>query len=132
LYGDFEVWAASYCDPNVFASFEAFGKAAGFAEKYDAEDEELERAKITCLSRIDAPKKPADRFYDAVWFYMTETPDDFLRKYRDEVVQTDVGRIRALAPYIERAFEDASFFAAVPALDEGQTAFDTVVCLYDV
>ena len=124
INGDFFISASSYRDPNPHSSMEVFGKIADFAKNYHASPEELERTKISCLSWTDVPKKAANRFHSAVWKLLAEEPADMEQVYRNEVVNTTLEQIRALAPYIEKATRNASFAVAAEEIGEVFAEYD--------
>lgn len=95
----------SYRDPNLMETYEVYKNAAVYVRDFSADDRDMTKYIIGAISRLDTPLTPSAEGNFSYIAYLMGLDDEDLQKDRDEVLGTDVDKIRALAPYVEAATE---------------------------
>ena len=90
----------SYRDPNLMETYEIYKNAPKYVENFDASDRDMTKYIIGAISKLDAPLTPSTEGNYCLAAYLTGITEEDIQKSRDEVLSTDVSKIRALAPYI--------------------------------
>lgn len=90
----------SYRDPNLMETYEIYKNAPKYVENFDASDRDMTKYIIGAISKLDAPLTPSTEGNYCLAAYLTGITEEDIQKSRDEVLSTDVFKIRALAPYI--------------------------------
>ena len=90
----------SYRDPNLMETYEIYKNAPKYVENFDASDRDMTKYIIGAISKLDAPLTPSTEGNYCLVAYLTGITEEDIQKSRDEVLSTDVSKIRALAPYI--------------------------------
>lgn len=87
----------SYRDPNLANTLAVYDETAAFLRGLELSDDELTRAIIGAVGKIDAYQLPDAKGYTSLTRYLTGETDERLQKYRDEVLSTTVADFHALA-----------------------------------
>ena len=78
----------SYRDPNLLATLDNYDGTANFLKELDLSDEELTKIIIGAIGGIDTYRLPDAKGRASLSRYLTHISDEFLQKYRDEVLAT--------------------------------------------
>ena len=91
----------SYRDPNLSKTYAVYKEAAEYVANFEALDRDMFKYIIGAISKLDTPMTPSAEGAYSFLCYLSGVTDAQLQKDRDEVLATNVARIRELAPYIE-------------------------------
>lgn len=95
----------SYRDPNLMETYEVYRNAADYVRSFSADERDMTKYIIGAISKLDMPLTPSAEGNFSYIAYLMGLDDEDLQKDRDEVLGTDVDKIRALASYVEAAAE---------------------------
>jgi hypothetical protein len=79
---------ASYRDPNLAATLEAYGQTADFLKNLQLDEDELTRSLIGAIGAVDAYHLPDAKGYTDTIYYLTGQTDERRQKLRDELLST--------------------------------------------
>jgi Zn-dependent M16 (insulinase) family peptidase len=88
---------ASYRDPNLAATLEAYGQTADFLKNLQLDEDELTRALIGAIGGIDTYLLPDAKGYTDMVRYLTGQTDEKRQKLRDELLSTTADDFKAFA-----------------------------------
>ncbi len=118
---------ASYRDPNLSATLDAYGQTAGFLKNLQLDDDELTRALIGAIGGIDAYLLPDARGYsDMVRWLMGQT-DETRQQRRDEVLSTTAADFKAFAEFLSMDKAVTSVLSSPEVIKKSGVAFQTVL-----
>ena len=100
-----DVMFSSYRDPNLKRTSDVYLNAPEYIEKFDASEREMRKYIIGTISNMDTPMSAADRSGREFTQYMSETTYEMLQREREDVLNTDVVKIRSLAPKFRKALD---------------------------
>ncbi|MCR4716321.1 MAG: insulinase family protein [Lachnospiraceae bacterium] len=103
---------SSYRDPNLEDTFNVFSKAADYVESFDVDDRTMLKYIIGAISSMDTPLTPSAWGSASFAAYLSDLTDEMRQQDRDEVLATNVDRIRELAPIV-RAVADYDAYAVI-------------------
>lgn len=95
-----EGYFASYRDPNLANTIQAYKNAADFLAGYDAQEREITKTIIGTISGMDTPLTPAMKGKRSLNIYLTEVSSEELQEQRDQVLNCSVEDIRQAAEVI--------------------------------
>ena len=95
----------SYRDPNLMETYDIYKKAPEYVRSFDADERDMTKYIIGAISKLDAPLTPSAEGNFSYVAYLMGLTDEDLQRDRDEVLDSNVGSIRALAPYVEAAVD---------------------------
>ncbi len=88
---------ASYRDPNLAATLEAYGQTADFLKNLQLDEDELTRALIGAIGGIDTYLLPDAKGYIDMIRYLTGQTDEKRQNLRDELLSTTADDFKAFA-----------------------------------
>ena len=91
----------SYRDPNLSKTYEIYQQAADYVKNFEASDRDMVKYIIGAISKLDTPMTPSAEGSVGFLCYLSNITAEQLQKDRDEVLATNVERIRELAPLVE-------------------------------
>ena len=91
---------ASYRDPNLAETLEAYGKTGEFLKNLTLDEDELTRALIGAIGSIDAYQLPDTKGYADTLRWMTGMTDEKRQKRRDEVLSTTADDFRKFGEFL--------------------------------
>lgn len=100
-----DVMFSSYRDPNLKRTSDVYLNAPEFIAQFDASEREMRKYIIGTISNMDTPLSAADRSGREFTQYMSGTSYEMLKKEREDVLKTDVQKIRSLAPKFKKALD---------------------------
>lgn len=100
-----DVMFSSYRDPNLKRTSDVYLNAPDFIAQFEASDREMRKYIIGTISNMDTPLSAADRSGREFTQYMSKTSYEMLKKEREDVLKTDVEKIRSLAPKFKKALD---------------------------
>ncbi|MBP5414522.1 MAG: insulinase family protein, partial [Lachnospiraceae bacterium] len=96
----------SYRDPNLSKTLDVYEGIPEYVENIDISDREMTQYIIGAVSELDTPLTPSSKAIKSLSAYMTNLSLEDYQKERDEVLSTDVDRIRYLSDYIKAVLEE--------------------------
>lgn len=93
----------SYRDPNLMETYNIYKGAPEYVRTFDADDRDMTKYIIGAISKLDAPLTPSAEGAFSFAAYLMGITNEDLQKERDQVLSSNVGSIRELAPYVEAA-----------------------------
>ncbi|MDP4178841.1 MAG: insulinase family protein [Bacillota bacterium] len=106
-YGAFNSFArngnmyfASYRDPNLAESIDAYNKAYEYIKSFNASDREMAKYIIGTISGLDSPLTPSMKGELGDELYIRHIPDEEIQLERDEVLNTTPEAIQKLADLV--------------------------------
>jgi Zn-dependent M16 (insulinase) family peptidase len=91
---------ASYRDPNLAATLDAYGETAGFLKNLQLDEDELTRALIGAIGGIDTYLLPDAKGYTDMLRYLTGQTDEKRQSLRDELLSTTAEDFKAFADFL--------------------------------
>jgi Zn-dependent M16 (insulinase) family peptidase len=91
---------ASYRDPNLASTLEAYGKTADFLRTLHLDEDELTRALIGAIGGIDTYLLPDAKGYTDLIRYLTGQTNEKRQKLRDELLSTTAEDFKAFAEFL--------------------------------
>lgn len=122
----------SYRDPNLMETYEIYKGAAEYVRTFDADDRDMTKYIIGAISKLDAPLTPSAEGNFSYVAYLMGLSDADLQRDRDEVLESNVASIRALAPYVESA-TDGGIICAIGdenKIEAAAESFGTVLSVF--
>jgi Zn-dependent M16 (insulinase) family peptidase len=114
---------ASYRDPNLAATLEAYGKTADFLNNLQLDEDELTRALIGAIGGIDAYLLPDAKGYIDMIRYLTGQTDEKRQKLRDELLSTTAEDFREFAGFLSMDKAVTSVLSSAEAVKKSGIAF---------
>jgi Zn-dependent M16 (insulinase) family peptidase len=99
---------ASYRDPNLSSTIEAYKKAADYLESYDADEREITKTIIGTISGMDVPLTPSMDGSRSLSGYISGISEQELQKERDQVLGCTKEDIQSLAPVMRAVTESGN------------------------
>lgn len=96
----------SYRDPNLARTNDVYEKTWEYLRDFKADERDMEKYIIGTISAMDTPLTPGAKGARSLGAYLANLTEEQLKKERDEVLNTDVQAIRALAPLIKSIMDD--------------------------
>lgn len=100
---------ASYRDPNIAETLDAYNKAGSFVEGFNADDREMTKYIIGTISEHDSPLTPAMKGIVADEYYIRHIKQEDIQKERDEILSTKVEDIKAFSKLVEGKMQNNYF-----------------------
>jgi len=100
---------ASYRDPNIAETLDAYNKAGNFVENFNADNREMTKYIIGTISEHDSPLSPAMKGIVADEYYIRHIKQEDIQKERDEILNTKVNDIKALSQLVTDAMQKNYF-----------------------
>lgn len=122
----------SYRDPNLKKSMEVYKAAADYIKNFKGDEESVERYVITTIGDLDVPLTPSQKAFRAYSMYKSKITNEMKQKERDEILSTDVSKLRELSEYI-KAVCDEPYYCTVGGdkiLKKEGSVFKQIVALY--
>ena len=91
---------ASYRDPNLAETLDAYGQTAGFLRNLQLDEDELTRALIGTIGGIDIYLLPDAKGYTDMVRYLTGQTDEKRQKLRDELLSTTAADFKEFADFL--------------------------------
>lgn len=104
-----ESYFASYRDPNLKKTIEAYEKTVEYIKEFPDDPEEVERYIITTIGDMTAPLTPSAKVARAYAMYRDGVTNELRQKERDEVLSTTVQDIRSMADYLQAILDTAVY-----------------------
>ncbi len=127
-----DVRMSSYRDPKCGATSQVFLDAAKAVEGLELSDRDLTKYILGAINELDTPLTPAKKGAASLTAYLTGITEEDMQETRDQVLNTTVEDLRALAPYLRRAMEQDYICAVGNAsqLEADKDIFDTVTNIF--
>ncbi|MBT7781882.1 MAG: peptidase M16 [Anaerolineae bacterium] len=93
----------SYRDPNLLATLENYDGTSQFLKNLDLSDEELTKVIIGTIGGLDTYRLPDAKGHTSMSRYLTDISDEFLQKYRYEVLATTQKEFKSFATSLAKA-----------------------------
>ena len=96
----------SYRDPNLAKTLDVYDGIPDYLKNFDINDRAMTQYIIGAISELDTPLTPSAKALKSLSAYMTNLSEADYQKERDEVLSTNVDRIRSLSDYIDAILKD--------------------------
>ena len=96
----------SYRDPNLAKTIDVYEGVIDYVKNFDLDKRAMTQFIIGAISELDTPLTPATKTLKSLGAYMTGLTVEDMQKERDEVLSTDVNKIRDLEKYMTAILED--------------------------
>ncbi|MBT3188542.1 MAG: peptidase M16 [Anaerolineae bacterium] len=93
----------SYRDPNLLATLENYDGTSQFLKDLELSDEELTKIIIGTIGGLDIYRLPDAKGRTSMSRYLTDISDEFLQKYRNEVLATTQDDFKSFATSLAKA-----------------------------
>ena len=103
------VYFASYRDPNLLETIEAFDSTPVYLEKFSAGEQEMTRYIIGTIAGLDQPKTPSQKGSAAMHYFFEQTTSDMLNKERADILTTTAGDIRNFALLVSAVIKQNNY-----------------------
>ena len=97
---------ASYRDPNLEATIDAYREAGTYIRSFDADERTMTKYIIGAVSVLDHPMTPVQYGRYSLAGYLTNLSEEQLRREREETLTAEPETIRTLADYLDAVFSD--------------------------
>ena len=91
---------ASYRDPNLTDTLDAYGQTANFLKNLTLDEDELTRSLIGAIGGIDTYLLPDAEGYIDLLHYLTGQTDERRQKLRDELLSTTAADFKEFADFL--------------------------------
>lgn len=121
----------SYRDPNLEKTIEVYEGVESYLENFKIDDRDMTKYIIGAISNLDTPLTPKEKGAKAYSMYLSKVNDSDLQKEREEVLSTNVEKIRAVAP-IPKAIMDCNRICVIgseESIEQNRKLFDEVKSL---
>ncbi len=116
---------ASYRDPNLVDTLDAYGKTGEFLKNLSLDEDELTRALIGAIGAIDAYLLPDAKGYADTLRWLTGMTDEKRQKRRDEVLATTADDFRQFGEFLTMENCVTSVLGSKEAIRESGIEFQT-------
>ena len=122
------LYYASYRDPNLKETIDAFDKSSEYIMNFDADKREMTKYIIGTISRLDFPYSASIKGEQSDELFIKNISDKEIQKERDEVLKTEVSDIRKLSELVKDAMK-ADYLCIVgegSKIKDNSDMFDTI------
>lgn len=120
---------ASYRDPNLAATLEAYGQTAGFLNTVQLDEDELTRAIIGAIGGLDNYLLPDAKGYTSLLRHLTGNTDEKRQKTRDELLSTTADDFREFGKFLRMEKAVTSVLGSPEAVSESGLSFQSTLQL---
>lgn len=100
-----QLTVSSYRDPNLKETLSVYDNMSDFISKLDLNETELTQFIIGTIARLERAMTPHQKGKTQAIRYMTNISQEDVQKIRDEVLSTNVEKIKSLAPLLNDAMK---------------------------
>lgn len=118
---------ASYRDPNLDATLEAYGQTADFLRNLRLDEDELTRAIIGAVGGIDTYLLPDAKGYTDMIRYLTGHTDQRRQKLRDELLSTTAEDFKKFADFLNMEKAVTAVLSSSGAVKKSGIAFESIL-----
>jgi Zn-dependent M16 (insulinase) family peptidase len=120
---------ASYRDPQLTKTLEAYDQAADYVKDLKLDDREMTRFILGTIAKKDRPLRPCQKGRQAVSNYLQDLTYDQIQKERDEILSTTPEDIRKMAKMVADIMSKKTIcvFGNEKKLEENKKLFDKLV-----
>ena len=103
---DGKINLVTYRDPNLSRSLEVFRGIPNFIDSLELNDEQLTSSIISAIGNLDTPRTPRTKGDVSYTAYLSQTSDEELQQYRNQVLNTTLEDIKKLKTRFEELIKD--------------------------
>lgn len=118
---------ASYRDPNLDATLDAYGQTADFLKNVQLDEDELTRALIGTIGGIDTYLLPDAKGYTDLARYLTGQTSEKRQKLRDELLSTTADDFREFADFLSMEKAVTSVLSSSAAIKKSSVSFESTL-----
>ena len=96
----------SYRDPNLETTIDAYREAGEYIRSFEADERTMTKYIIGAVSALDLPMTPVQYGRYSLAGYLTNLPEEQLRRERKQTLSATPEVIRSLADYLDAVFSD--------------------------
>ncbi len=119
---------ASYRDPNLKETLDAYAGAPDFLANYTSDSTEFVRSIIGTISGLESPLTPLNEGLIAINRYYNGYTNERAQQVRDDVLSTTVDDIRSFAPLVEKVLDQNMYcvYGNQKKIEENKDLFNTI------
>jgi Zn-dependent M16 (insulinase) family peptidase len=118
---------ASYRDPNLAATLEAYGQTAGFLKNLHLDEDEMTRALIGAIGGIDTYLLPDAKGYTDMLRYLTGQTDEKRQSLRNELLSTKAEDFKKFADVLSMEKAVTSVLSSPASIKGSGVAFQSTL-----
>ncbi|MEI8207541.1 MAG: hypothetical protein WCG03_11745, partial [Kiritimatiellales bacterium] len=118
---------ASYRDPNLTDTLDAYGQTANFLRSHPLDEDELTRARIGAIGGIDTYLLPDAEGYVDLLRYLTGQTDERRQKMRDELLSTTAADFKKFADFLSMENAVTSVLGSSDAIKKSGVEFQSTL-----
>ncbi len=118
---------ASYRDPNLAATLEAYGQTANFLKNLQLDEDELTRALIGAIGGIDTYLLPDAKGYTDMLRYLTGQTDEKRQSLRNELLSTTAEDFKKFADFLSMEKAVTSVLSSPASIKGSGIAFQSTL-----
>ena len=118
---------ASYRDPNLAATLEAYGQTADFLKNLHLDEDELTRALIGAIGGIDTYLLPDAKGYTDMLRYLTGQTDEKRQSLRNELLSTTAEDFKKFADFLSMEKAVTSVLGSPASIKGSGLAFQSTL-----
>ncbi|HKL22720.1 MAG TPA: insulinase family protein, partial [Tichowtungia sp.] len=115
---------ASYRDPNLADTLEAYAQTGEFLKNLEIDDDELTRALIGAIGGIDTYRLPDAKGYTDTLRWLTGTTDEKRQQRRNEILATTAAHFRQFGAFLCMDNASVSVLGSKDAVQESNVPFE--------
>ena len=129
---DFQGLTSKFRDPKLKESIDAYKAIPEYLENFSCSTRDMRKYIIGAIAELDMPKTNPVKALGAFASYITGIDNKFRQKVRDEILDTELSDIRALAPYIREILKTGAgcTIGNATLIDRDKDEFKTVENLF--
>ncbi len=122
---------ASYRDPNISKTLEAYKKTAEYLKKIDLSKDELSKAIIGAIGEFDKHQLPDAKGFSNTLFHMMNVSSEYRQSRRNEILATTPDDFRAFGEILEKSFDNLSIavLGSASAIENSGVEFEKTIAL---
>ncbi|AWZ49704.1 peptidase M16 [Clostridiaceae bacterium 14S0207] len=124
---------SSYRDPNIEYTLDVYNNTEKYLKNFEASEREMTKYIIGTISNLDYPLSPAMKGEKALSQYIKGLKFDQIQKEREEVLSTNVDKIRELSKLFEELMKQ-NFYCVLGnenKIKENKELFNNLVTLFE-
>ncbi|MDF2673528.1 MAG: peptidase [Clostridiales bacterium] len=127
------IFCASYRDPNIKETLEAYDGLSNYIRNFEANEREMKKYIIGTISEMDAPMTPSMKGERATGRYLSHLTFDEVQLERDEVLKTSQEAIRKHAELIDAVMKENNIctLGNEGKIKQNKNLFNTLVNVFE-
>lgn len=123
----------SYRDPELQTTLEVFDGASEYVKNFNISDREMRKYIIGTISGLDQPLSPEQVGQRNTEMYFRHIKPEIIKREREEVLCTDIAKIREFAPFIDKLMKHdiICVVGSEDVINNNKQLFNSVYNIFD-